>query len=142
MAMNVYVGWGLSTLALYFMNKRAHSASVQTDPAALQVGTNETKIGSPIPVVLGRCLVKSPIVAYFGDFRADRYTETYAAHAHFNARPLVFALIAQYIATPSTTTGGGTGTSSHGGPVTVTIAGKDMAVGPLIQSLFLWLLNW
>lgn len=143
MALDPYVGYGLSTLALYFLNKNSNSASDSSfEPDSLNVNSNQTKIGSPVPVVMGTCLVKSPLVIYFGDFRADRYTETYAAHANFNAWPLVFALIAQYIAAPSTTTGGGVGTSTHGGPVKVTIFGKDMVVGPLINALFMWLLNW
>ena len=72
MGLNAFTGWGLSTLALYFLNKSSNSSSeTEMDPSDLNVGSNETKIGSPIPVVIGRCLVKSPIVSYFGDFRAD-----------------------------------------------------------------------
>ena len=41
---------------------------------------NTTKIGSAIPVCLGRCMVKEPLVSYFGDFRADAYTEEYGMH--------------------------------------------------------------
>lgn len=147
MGLNAFTGWGLSTLALYFLNKSSNSSSeTEMDPSDLNVGSNETKIGSPIPVVIGRCLVKSPIVSYFGDFRADKYTETYAAHANFNAWPLVFALIAQYISSPATTKGDGKGQvtsgKESGSSVTVEIWGKDMAVGPLINSLFMWLLSW
>lgn len=142
MALNPYVGWGLSSLALYFLNRnsRSKSESVSQEPSALNV--SQTKLGTPIPVVLGTTLVKSPLTVYFGDFGSKPYTETYAAHAHFNAWPLVFALIAQYIAAPATTTGTGQGMSSHGGPVTVTIAGKDMFIGPLLNALFMWLLGW
>ena len=139
---NAYVGWGVSTLALYFLNKgsRSSSESSSMDPSDLNV--TETKIGTPIPVVMGTTLIKSPLTVYFGDFSSKIYTETYAAHANFNAWPLVFALIAQYIASPSTTVGKGQGTDSRGGPVTVEVLGKDMAVGPLINSLFMWLLSW
>lgn len=152
--LNACVGWGISTLALYFLNKNAGSKSeTNYEPESLNVNANQTKIGSPIPVVLGRCLVKSPLVPYYGDFEARRYTETYAAHAKFNAWPLVFALIAQYIAaaisghqvTPGTVSAQGTG--YHGTPVHSSGAStgatfKDDLVGPLINSLFMWLLSW
>ncbi|WP_196593348.1 hypothetical protein [Pectinatus sottacetonis] len=46
---------------------------------------------------MGRCLIKSPIISYFGDFRSEIYTEEYAAHANFNAWPLVRSLIMEYI---------------------------------------------
>lgn len=135
---NKWIGWGISTLALWFLNKKSNSSDESSKPNDLNVSSNETKIGSPIPVVLGRCLVKSPIVSYFGDFRADRYTETYAAHAHFNAWPLVFALIADVLLAPST--GTTKDKDSHGD------AGfgsnKDTMITPLIKALFLWLLNW
>lgn len=152
--LNEYVGWGLSTMALYFLNKNSNStADSSFDPDTLNVNSNQTKIGAPVPVILGRALIKSPLVIYFGDFRADRYTETYSAHAKFNAWPLVFALIAQVLASPATgmshpgqkvdvtvTTsgGGGSGTGATSAPGT----NKDNLITPLIQSLFMWLLNW
>lgn len=141
--LNQYVGYGVSTLLLWLINKNSNSQDeTSSDPDDLSVGSSETKIGNPIPVVLGRALVKSPIVSYFGDFSSAIYTETYAAHASFNAWPLVLSLIAQYIASPATTTGKGKGIDSRGGPVTTTVLGKDMAVGPMINSLFMWLLGW
>lgn len=144
MGLNKYVGWGLTTLAMSLLNKGSNSSDESNDPDNLNVSSNQTKIGSPIPVVLGRCLVKAPIVSYFGDFSSKIYTETYAAHANFSAWPMVFALIAQYIASPATTKGEGGGpvTGGEGGYAKVTILGKDMAVGPMINSLFMWLLNW
>jgi hypothetical protein len=139
-----YVGWGITTLLMAFIGKGSNSSDEGNTADSLNVGANQTKIGSPIPVVLGRCLVKSPIVSYFGDFSAKIYTEEYAAHANFSAWPLVFSLIAQYIASPATTKGDGGGpvTGGEGGYAKVTIFGKDMAVGPLINSLFMWLLSW
>ena len=97
-ALNQYVGYGITTLLLWLINKNSNSKDeTASKSATLSVGSNETKIGSPIPVIIGRALVKSPIVAYFGDFSAKPYTETYAAHAKFNAWPLVLSLIMQYI---------------------------------------------
>lgn len=142
MSINPYVGWGLSTLAMYFLNKSAKPKNDASSMKPSDLNITQTKIGTPIPVVLGTTLIKSPLTTYYGDFSSKIYTETYSAHAKFNAWPMVFALIAQYIAAPATTTGTGKGTSSHGGPVVVSILGKDMAVGPLINTLFMWLLSW
>ena len=93
--LNKYVGWGITTFLLMLLNKgsNSHDETAQ-EPDKLNVTSAQTKIGSPIPVVIGRGLVKSPIVSWFGDFQARVYTETYAAHAHFSAWPLVFSLIA------------------------------------------------
>jgi len=143
MSLDPYVGWGITTFLSQLVNKSSNSNSDSSLPSTLNV--TATKLGDVIPAVIGTGLVKSPITSYYGDFRSEIYTETYAAHANFNAWPMVFTLIAQYIASPATTTGGGTGTAhtSHGpAPVTVKIFGKDMAVGPLINSLFMWLLSW
>ena len=143
MGLNKYIGWGVSTFLLTLLNKGSNSSD-ESDPTALNVTSSQTKIGSPMPAVLGRCLVKAPIVSYFGDFSSRPYTETYAAHANFSAWPMVFTLIAQYIASPATTKGKGGGevAGGEGGYAHVEILGKDMAVGPLINSLFMWLLNW
>ena len=142
MAMNPYVGWGLTSLAMYFLNKKSNSSNdSDVKPEDLNIN-NQTQIGSPIPVVLGRRLIKSPIVSYFGDFRADKYTETYAAHAKFNAWPLVFSLIAAYIAKPATATTTTVGTGYHGTPVHSKGTSKDFATGPLLNALFMFLLNW
>jgi hypothetical protein len=142
MGLDKYIGWGLTSFAMMLLNKGSNSSDESSDPESLNVSSSQTKIGSPIPVILGRGLVKAPIVSYFGDFSSRAYTEAYAAHANFSAWPLVFSLIAEYIAAPATTKGEGKGTSTHGGPVTVTIFGKDMAVGQMINALFMWLLSW
>lgn len=136
---NEWVGWSLSTLALRFLNKNSGSSDEMAKPDDLNI--TQTKLGSPIPLVLGLSLVKSPLISYYGDFSSRAYTEEYAAHANFNAWPMVFALIAQYIAAPATTTGKGVGNAGPY-PATVTIFGKDMAVGPMINALFMWLLSW
>ena len=96
MGFNKYLGYGLSTLALYFINKRSSSkAETSTGEAdALKVSSSDTKIGTPIPAVMGRCLIKSPIISYFGDFKSKIYTEEYAAHSNLNVAPLIMALLA------------------------------------------------
>ena len=99
MSLNAYTGWGISTALLWLMNKRSNKdTSSQQDPSNLSVNTSATKIGSPIPVILGRGIVKEPLISYFGDFAYAPYTETYSAHAHFDGRSMVISLILQYIA--------------------------------------------
>ena len=155
--LNHYIGWGISTFLLHFLNKGSNSVDeIEQKADALSVSQNETKIGEPIPVVLGRGLIKSPIVSYFGDFDYRAYTETYAAHAEFNAWPLVLALIAQYIAMAFTGHSVGQGQQDSPAPVEGNPYGgqvssvhvqtqgqtKDDFIGPLLNSLFLWLLSW
>lgn len=157
MGFNKYLGYGLSALALYFLNKRSNSKDEVSsgEAEALKVSANDTKIGNPIPAVMGRCLVKSPIVAYFGDFHSQIYTEEYAAHANFNAWPLVISLILEYIT--ATWTGHSKGNGEQKGSsevkggkggkvddVKVDTTGqiKDDQIGPLLKSLFIWLLGW
>lgn len=158
MALNKYIGWGLSTLGLWLLNKRSNSTNELSagQAQALRVTANDTKIGSPIPAVMGTCLLKSPIIAYFGDFHSKIYTEEYSAHAKFNAWPLVFELILSYIARPftghitvaiGTQSGGGMVTGGQGGKATSVITKvkgtvKEDFAGPLLQALFIWLLNW
>jgi len=140
---NNLLGWSLSTLAMAFVNKRSTASS--EDPSDLNVTEGATKIGNSVPVVFGRAMIKSPLVAYFGDFSSRAYTEEYSAHSSFNAKALVFSLIISYISSvitghsnpgqPVSTTGG---VGSTSGPGTV----KDDLTGPLINALFTWLLSW
>lgn len=143
MAMNPYVGWGVTTLLTWFLNRSSKSSDSAENPAELSSETAE--LGTAIPVVMGRSLVQSPLVIYYGGFGYKAYTETYAAHSQFNAWPLVFSLIAEVLALPATgitnpgqpvTTSGGAGETS--GPGT----NKDKAVTALINTLYLWLLSW
>lgn len=153
MALNPFCGWAASTLALYFLNKGSKSGSDSSSIEPNDLNVTETKIGTPIPAIMGTCLIKSPLTIYYGDFRAEAYTETYAAHAKFNAWPMVFALIAQYIAaaisghqvSPGKVTSQGTGyhgVQVHSSGVSSGATFKDDLVGPLINSLFMWLLSW
>lgn len=150
--MNPYVGWAATTLLSWVMNKGTIGSEEQANAKADELSITETKTGTPIPVVMGRTLLKRPLVIYYGDFRADQYTETYAAHANFSAWPLVFTLIAQYLMAPITghqaTSGVVTAKGGNSaGPVNSTGTSdgatyKDDLTGPLINVLFQWLLMW
>ncbi|TWH48563.1 phage tail protein [Sporomusa sp. KB1] len=160
MALNYFTGYTLSTLALYFLNRGKTGNSEQYDSKPEELSVAETQTGTPLPVVLGRTLLKKPLTIYYGDFKAVPYTETYAAHAQFSAWPLVLSLIAAYIsapvtghqATPATVTtsvhvtvhtsgGAGTGSGTGTGQASGAMVKDDMT-GPLLNSLFSWLLMW
>ena len=76
--MTAFDGWLASTALLWLFNRNKSSSSAQE--SSLLNENNTTKIGSAIPVCIGRCMVKEPLVSYFGDFRADAYTEEYGMH--------------------------------------------------------------
>ena len=153
MSLNAYTGWGISTALLWLMNKRSNKdTSSQQDPSNLSVNTSATKIGSPIPVILGRGIVKEPLISYFGDFDYAPYTETYSAHANFDGKAMVISLILAVISSAFTTINVAPAIvqadgANEAGPVhsTGTATGgtyKDIVTPILILSLFNWLLYW
>ena len=89
--LNKWIGWGLTTLALFFLNKKDSSSSSSSEPASLSI--TSTKLGGVIPVVMGTCMVKSPLTSYWGDFRADIYTEEYGMHSALDVWPMLVQTI-------------------------------------------------
>lgn len=148
MALNKYVGYGLTTALMWLMGKSSNSREEsKMAPSALSVSASETKIGSTIPAIIGRAIVKSPMVNYFGDFSAKAYTETYAAHSGLKWRDLLWTALLGLIAAltgPVTNPGqrvdtsGGTGattTPGHGSPyLKATIQG-------IIWAILVWLFD-
>ncbi|WP_371380916.1 phage tail protein [Sporomusa aerivorans] len=148
MAMNKWVGWGLTTLLSYFLNRSDND----TDSDPSELGAEAAELGKPVPVVMGRQIIESPLTIYYGDFSSKAYTESYSAWAEFDGWALVLSLIAAYIAAPSTghqvtpakVTGKVTTGQGAGGSVTGTASGatyKDDTTGSLLNSLFMWLLS-
>lgn len=157
MALNPFMGWSITTLLAWFLSgKNSSSDTSSSDPEELDV--NDTQIGTPVAVVMGRTLLRSPLVIYYGDFRADAYTETYAAHANFSAWPLILSVLMEWLTMPvtgnsdpatdpaksqhthgvTTTGGGGTTTSAtpHGHMT------KERAGPNYLMLLAQWLLSW
>jgi len=145
MALNKWVGWGLTTLLSYFLNQS--DSDTDADPSELSAEAAE--LGTPVPVVMGRQIVKSPLTIYYGDFSSKAYTESYSAWAEFDGWALVLSLIAAYISTPvtghlvttTTTTTGGNSAGIVKGTGTTTGTVKDDTTGSLLNSLFMWLLS-
>ena len=102
--LNPFVGWGISTLLLMLFNRGKKSGSTTTQKASKYTSDNTNSIGSPIPVALGRVLIKNPIVSYYGAFRADPYTEEYGMHSKLNVKDILIPLLIEIIlilATPN-----------------------------------------
>ncbi|WP_371374352.1 phage tail protein [Sporomusa aerivorans] len=138
MAMNKWVGWGLTTLLSYFLNRSDND----TDSDPSELGAEAAELGTPVPVVMGRQIIKSPLTIYYGDFSAKAYTEAYGAWSEFNAWGIILTDILAWSLTPASgtvvtphkhvaeTTGTG---SNSGGSVTITGTGNTGTEVPTKQ---------
>ena len=82
MAFSNFLGWGISTLLIWLFNRhhRKDNSSTSQQPSDF-TSSNVNTIGSPIPVVIGRGMIKSPLISFYGDFKYRIYTEEYGAHS-------------------------------------------------------------
>ena len=96
-AFNAFVGWGISTLLLWLFTRNRGDGNTTSQQASKFTDSNSNQIGSAIPVVLGRALIKNPLISYYGDFRADIYTEEYGAHSGFNLGAILWPMFAKMI---------------------------------------------
>ena len=87
-----FVGWGVSTLAMMLLNRNSGMSEEAQDPDKYRA-SNVNQIGSPIPVVLGRAVIKEPLVSYYGDFDSTPYTEEYGMHSGLDVRSIIWPLI-------------------------------------------------
>lgn len=157
MSTNPWVGWGITALAYFFLNKGSSTDSEPSDPADLSF--TETSIGTPIPAVMGRTFLKDPLTIYYGGFSSSIYTEAYAAHASFLAWPIILSALAIYFSEP--TTGAAAKPHQHklslavsggeGGYVSGTTAEelppaplpiKEVKEGQYLMLAVQWLLSW
>jgi len=91
---NSFLGWGISTLLLWLLNRNnSDSDSTSSMQASPYTDSNSNQIGQPIPVALGRVMIKNPLISYYGAFRADIYTEEYGAHSNLDIWPWILSLI-------------------------------------------------
>ena len=95
---NSFIGWGVSTLLLWLFNRHNRSGNDTSQTAANNTTNNTNTVGNPVPFVLGRGMIKNPLVSYYGDFSFRIYTEEYGMHTNFNWASLipsvVFAILA------------------------------------------------
>ena len=92
--------YGLSTFLLYLLNRRhmSDNQSSNQEPSKY-TDSNTNQIDSAVPIVLGRGMIKSPLVSYYGDFRAEIYTEEYGLHSSLNIWDLLLSLFILLLAT-------------------------------------------
>ena len=90
---NSFIGWGVSTLLLWLFNRHNRSGSDTSQTAANNTTNNTNTIGNPVPFVLGRGMIKNPLVSYYGDFSYRIYTEEYGMHTKFNWASLIPSVV-------------------------------------------------
>lgn len=125
---NSFLGWGATTLLLWLLRRKTGSGSTIKPDNFKENNTNQ--IGSAIPVVLGRAMIKDPLVSYYGDFAYRVYTEEYGMYSRFPWESLIVTILTGILATVSLevpVTSAVTGTAAPGasvacpfGPGTVT----------------------
>lgn len=141
--LNPFVGWGISTLLLMLFNRGKKSGSTATQKASKYTSDNTSSIGSPIPVALGRVLIKNPIVSYYGAFRADPYTEEYGMHSKLNVKDILIPLLIEIILILATPNKVITSDGKTGQEIDQKWKNKMMmsAVYNAILTLLMWLFN-
>lgn len=144
-----WIGWGISTLLLLFLNRDSgESSNTSSQQPSKFTESNVNTVGNPVPVVLGRAMVKNPIISFYGSFRADPYTEEYGMHSDLDAASLLWPFLLQILlmliapsehVTQDTDTHGDTGT----GTATDTQNGQkfNSLVMAILQLLIALLLN-
>lgn len=96
--MKSLIGWGLSTLFLLLLRRNDDSNVGGSQKASKNTYDNINQIGSPIPVVLGRGIIKNPLVSYYGDFSHEIYTEEYGAWTDFDWASLIPSVMLSILA--------------------------------------------
>lgn len=61
--------------------------------ASKYTDSNVNMIGNPVPVVLGRGMIKNPLVSYYGDYKAVPYTEEYGMHSRLSVKDIIFQML-------------------------------------------------
>lgn len=95
--LNPWVGWGISTLLLFFLNRRNRASNTNNQQPSKYTADNVNCVGQPVPVVLGRCMIKNPLVSYYGDFGYKPYTEEYGLHSDVSFAPAIVGIILSII---------------------------------------------
>lgn len=146
--MSPWIGWAISTLLLLFIKrKRSSSSSENTATQQPSKFTDDTgnQIGNSIPVVIGRAMIKNPLVSYYGDYSYRPYTEEYGLHSDVDADAMWWPIILGIISQVSIPTkhpvvggmGGGVAVDTQNGIKNAIIVGAVQAVlVAIMQNLF------
>ena len=150
---SAFLGWGISTMLLWLLRRRFGNDGSSVQEPSKFTYDNVNAIGSAIPVVIGRGMIKTPLVSYYGDYDYKIYTEEYGAHSKLNVWPMILGTLINLIVSISipdkvivhpgqhvTTSGGAGATSSPGVGTTVDSGVKRAAIMNAISNFFIWLL--
>lgn len=111
------IGWGIATFLLQWLigGRSSSSDSSSEQQPSKFTESNANQIGSPVPVVLGRALIKNPLISYYGDFDYKPYTEEYGMHSELDASSLLWPILLGILASVIIPTVHSTNdTDSHG----------------------------
>lgn len=86
--MQQFIGWFISTLLLRLLGVGGNDSENEMQPSKY-TQTNINQIGSTIPAVLGRVMIKNPLISYYGGFEAKIYTEEYGLWSYLDALPMI-----------------------------------------------------
>lgn len=141
-----FLGWGVTTLLLWLLRRKQSGSDSVMSPDKLRED-NTNQIGSPIPVVLGRAVIKDPLVSYYGDFTYKIYTEEYGLFSRFPWESIIpqilFAIISivgqeakvkTEVTGTAHTAGASVTTSEGGGQVTTNSAVDGKGIGTTVGS--------
>ena len=92
-AFSSFLGWGISTLLLWLLRRKFGGDGSSAQEPSKFTYDNVNSIGSCIPVVIGRGMIKTPIVSYYGDYDYRIYTEEYGVWSGLNIWPMLLSII-------------------------------------------------
>lgn len=134
---NAFMGWGLSTLLLWLCRRWMGGTGESEPEPSKFTYDNVNAIGSTIPVVIGRGMIKSPLVSYYGDYDYKKYFEEYGAHSKLNVWPMIVATLINLIVSivvPDIVV------TNSGGGKTVDAGAKRRAIIMAVVNILVWLL--
>lgn len=150
--MQQFIGWLISTLLLRLIGGGGSDSETEMQPSKY-TQSNINQIGSTIPAVLGRVMIKDPLIAYYGGFDAKIYTEEYGLWSDVDWDIMLWMFILSLIAAltvpnkvvtnpgqPVSTTGGGGQTSGTGTGQETTQGAKNKAMMNAVVDFLVWLL--
>ena len=137
-----FTGYLVPTVLLWVLNRHKHKNEI-SQKAEHYRDSNVNTIGSAIPVILGRAIIKNPLVSLYGDYEAKPYTEEYGMHSKLDWRAILFPLLITIIAilispnhvTVVTPAGPGTG-------VETTQGSKNSMIMNAVFTALLTVLTW
>ena len=67
-AFSSFTGWGISTMLLWLLRRSFGNDGSSVQEPSKFTYDNVNAISNAIPVVIGRGMIKTPLVSYYGDY--------------------------------------------------------------------------